>query len=88
MTATHSPRDTIQLSPAERAGEFSGPSRISAAELPEFPRRTAVLTDDLVDFEDIELAGTKAVDSVPYMSDKFSHLGPVILSNGFACGPR
>jgi hypothetical protein len=58
----------------------------SVAELPELLRRTAVLEDDLVNLEGIELTGTKAVDSLPYTLDKFSQLGLVILRNGLACG--
>ncbi len=45
------------------------------------------MKDDLIDLEDIELTGTKAVNGLPDMLDKCSQLSLVILRNRLACGP-
>jgi hypothetical protein len=57
------------------------------AELPKLLRSTAVLEDDLVDLEGIELTGTKAVNTVAYSLDEFGQTSLVILVNQLARGP-
>jgi len=57
------------------------------AELPELLRGTAVLEDDLVGLEGIELAGTKAVNSLAHTLDKLDQTSLVIRRHNLARSP-
>ena len=58
-----------------------------AAELPELLRGTTVLKDDLVGLEGIELAGTKAVNSLAQTPNKLGQTSLVIRRHNLACSP-
>jgi len=57
------------------------------AELPELLRGTAVLEDDPVGVQGIDLAGAEPVKSLAHTLDKFGLTSLVICRNHLACDP-